>query len=153
YIRSEYEQLGPWKRGEVNTLVVFLAAVAMWVAPGVLTLAGSADAQRAFNRYFPEEITAVLALILLFLLPVDPPKSRVTLQAEDWQKIDWGTLLLFGAGLALGGLMFRTGLADGVGKAAFDRLGTHDPGVLTALAMVAAILLSEFTSNTATASA
>jgi sodium-dependent dicarboxylate transporter 2/3/5 len=49
--------------------------------------------------------------------------------------------------------MFRTGLADWVGKAAFDRLGTHDPGILTGFAVVAAILLSEFTSNTATASA
>src|SRR5207245_9803534 len=45
------------------------------------------------------------------------------------------------------------GLADAVGKAAFDRLGTHDPGILTGLSVVAAILLSEFTSNTATASA
>ena len=49
--------------------------------------------------------------------------------------------------------MFRTGLAKAVGEAAFERLGTHDPGILTAVAVVAAILLSEFTSNTATASA
>jgi len=153
YLRSEYERLGSWRRGEVNTLIVFLAAIAMWVAPGVLALAGSPEAQRTFNRCFPEEITAVLAVIALFLLPVDRDRGRFTLEAEDWQKIDWGTLLLFGAALALGGLMFRTGLADRVGAAAFDRLGTHNPGTITGLAVVAAILLSEFTSNTATASA
>jgi sodium-dependent dicarboxylate transporter 2/3/5 len=153
YLRNEYERLGPWKRGEVNTLIVFLAAIAMWVTPGLLALSGSAEAQRAFNRCFPEEVTAVLALILLFLLPTDREHGRFTLEAEDWQKIDWGTLLLFGGALALGGLMFRTGLADAVGTAAFERLGTHDPGILTAVAIAAGILLSEFTSNTATASA
>jgi sodium-dependent dicarboxylate transporter 2/3/5 len=153
YLRTEYERLGAWTRGEINTLAVFLTAIAMWVAPGVLSLTGYAETQKAFNRCFPEEITAVLAVVALFLLPVDRARGRFTLEAEDWQKIDWGTLLLFGAALALGGLMFRTGLAEWVGTFAFDRLGTHDPGFLIGLAVVSAIFLSEFTSNTATASA
>jgi sodium-dependent dicarboxylate transporter 2/3/5 len=153
YLRTEHERLGAWKRGEINTLVVFLIAITMWVAPGGLAVAGYAEAQRAFNRCFPEEITAVLVPVALFLLPVDRKRGQFTLDAGDWQKIDWGTLLLFGAALALGGLMFRTGLAKTVGDAAFERLGTHDSGAITALAVVSAILLSEFTSNTATASA
>src|SRR5438128_12058225 len=137
YLRTEYEQLGSWKRGEVNTLIVFLAAIAMWVARGVLALVAPGETQRAFNRCFPEEVTAVLAPIVLFLLPVDRDRGEFTLEPGDWQKIDWGTLLLFGAALALGGLMFRTGLAEAIGKGAFERLRTHDPGILTAVAVVA----------------
>jgi sodium-dependent dicarboxylate transporter 2/3/5 len=153
YLRGEHDRLGPWKRGEVNTMAVFLVVVALWVTPGVLALAAPAAAQRAFVRCFPEEVTAMLAPVLLFLLPVDFGRRQLTLDAGDFQKIDWGTLLLFGAALALGGLMFRTGLADAVGRAAFDRLGTRDLWALTAVAIAAGILVSEFTSNTATASA
>jgi sodium-dependent dicarboxylate transporter 2/3/5 len=153
YLRGEFARLGPWKRGELNTVVVFLVVVALWVTPGVLALAGPPAAQRAFVGRFPEEITALLAPVLLFLAPVNFGRREFTLEGADLQKIDWGTLLLFGAALSLGGLMFRTGLADAVGRAAFDRLGTRDLWAITAVAIAAGIVVSEFTSNTATASA
>jgi sodium-dependent dicarboxylate transporter 2/3/5 len=153
YLRTEYDQLGPWKRGEVNTLIVFLIVVALWIAPGVMAIAGAAEAQRAFNRVLPEEIIALLAPVLLFLIPVDFGSRRFTLESADFQKIDWGTILMYGAALSLGVLMFRTGLAEVVGRGIFNWLGTNDLWVLTAVAIAAGILLSEVTSNTATASA
>jgi sodium-dependent dicarboxylate transporter 2/3/5 len=153
HLRSEYARVGRWKTGEVNTLGVFLVAVALWVTPGVLGLAGFREAEKAFARSFPEEVVAVLAAVLLFLLPTDYRARQFTLSAADWPQIDWGTLLLFGAALSLGGLMFRTGLAEAVGRSTFELAGTRDPWALTALAIVAGILLSEVTSNTATVSA
>ena len=93
------------------------------------------------------------AVALLFLLPTDLRARRFTLAADDFRQVDWGTVLMFGAALSLGGLMVRTGLAEAVGRAAFEVLGTHDPWLLTAVAVAAAILLSEVTSNTATAAA
>jgi solute carrier family 13 (sodium-dependent dicarboxylate transporter), member 2/3/5 len=153
YLRSEYEKLGPWKRGEVNTLVVFLIVVALWIAPGVMAIAGMSESQRAFNRVLPEEIIALLAPVLLFLIPVDFRGRSFTLESADFQKIDWGTILMYGAALSLGVLMFRTGLAEVVGRGIFNWLGTNDLWVLTAVAIAAGILLSEVTSNTATASA
>src|SRR5437764_731330 len=53
YLRAECDRLGPWKRGEVNTLVVFLVVVALWVTPGVLALAAPLAVQRAFAGPFP----------------------------------------------------------------------------------------------------
>jgi solute carrier family 13 (sodium-dependent dicarboxylate transporter), member 2/3/5 len=153
HLRNEYARLGRWKTGEVNTLVVFLVVVTLWVMPGVFGLAGFTEAQKAFARCVPEEIAAMLAPVLLFLLPTDYRQREFTLTPSDWQQIDWETLLLFGAALSLGGLMFRTGLAEAVGRATFDLAGTRDPWVLTAGAIVAGILLSEVTSNTATVSA
>jgi solute carrier family 13 (sodium-dependent dicarboxylate transporter), member 2/3/5 len=153
HLRAEYRLLGPWKTGERNTLGVFLVAVALWVTPGALGLAGFSEAEKAFARSFPEEVVAVLAAVLLFLLPTDYRRRQFTLSAGDWQQIDWGTLLLFGSALSLGGLMFRTGLAEAVGRSTFELAGTRDVWALTALAIVAGILLSEVTSNTATVSA
>lgn len=153
YLRAEYARLGPWKRGEANTLAVFLLAVGLWVAPGVLALVAPGEVQAVFLRHFPEEMTAVFAVVLLFILPTDIRGRRFTLDGDDFRQVDWGTILMFGAALSLGGLMFRTGLAEAAGRAAFGAVGTRDPWVLTGVAIFAAILVSEVTSNTATAAA
>ena len=130
---------------------MFLAVVALWVAPSVTQLAGYADAAAWLSRHFPEEMVALAAPVALFLLPVDWRRRRFSLDAADLLKIDWSTLLLFGSGLALGDLMFRTGLVKVIGQRAFDALGTSDEWLITALAIGGAILLSEFTSNATTA--
>jgi sodium-dependent dicarboxylate transporter 2/3/5 len=152
YLRREHAGLGPWKRGEVNTLVVFLIVVTLWIAPGVLAGIASPEARQAFSARFPEEIVAVLAPVLLFLLPVDWSNRRFSLEVADFARVDWGTILLFGAGLSLGNLMFKTGLAAAVGENVFELIGSRDPWVITALAVAGGIVLSEFTSNAATAS-
>jgi sodium-dependent dicarboxylate transporter 2/3/5 len=151
YLRDEQSRLGPWNRGEVNTLIVFLAVVTLWITPGVLKVFASATTHDAFAGRFPEEVVAVLAPVFLFLLPVDWAARRFTMDASDLAKVDWGTILLFGAGLSLGGLMFSTGLAKVVGDGVFRALGVRDVWAITALAIAGGIVLSEFTSNAATA--
>ncbi|MCE9567176.1 MAG: DASS family sodium-coupled anion symporter [Planctomycetes bacterium] len=153
YLRGEYDRLGPWKRGEVNTLAVFLLAIGLWVAPGMLAVFASPEVHAAFVKRFPEEMTALVAVVLLFLVPTNFRQRKFTLEGDDFRQVDWGTVLLFGAALSLGGLMFRTGLAEAAGRLAFTELGTRDPWVLTAVAILAGILLSEVTSNTAAAAA
>jgi solute carrier family 13 (sodium-dependent dicarboxylate transporter), member 2/3/5 len=153
HLRRERSKLGPWSVGELNTLAVFVTVVALWVAPSLLALAGSADTAAWFSDHFPEEIVALMAPVLLFLLPVDWRNRKFSLEADDLGQIDWGTLLLFGSGLSLGNLMFRTGLVRVIGQSAFDALGTHDIWLVTAIAIAGGIVLSEFTSNAATATA
>jgi len=89
----------------------------------------------------------------LYLLPVDWKRRKFTLAASDFGKIDWGTLILFGAGLSLGSLMEKTGLAKALGQAAFDQLHSPDVWIVTGVAIVASIIFSEFSSNSATAAA
>jgi len=153
YLREQQAQLGPWKRGEVNTLLVFLIVVTLWVMPGVLALLNLDEAGEQFRRHCPEDIAALLAPCLLFLLPVSWNDWRFSLEVSDFSGIDWGTILLFGSGMALGSLMVMTGLANAIGKAGFALLGTHDLWVVTALAVGSAILLSEFMGNAAAATA
>jgi len=132
---------------------VFLFAVGLWITPGILGVFAPPNAHSAFVRRFPDEMTAVIAVVLLYLLPTNWRGRRFTLEADDFRQVDWGTMLMFGAALSLGGLMFRTGLAEAAGRTVFGALGTRDLWVLTALAIAASILLSEVTSNTAAAAA
>jgi sodium-dependent dicarboxylate transporter 2/3/5 len=89
--------------------------------------------------------------VLLFVLPVDWKARRFTLTWNEAAQIDWGTLMLFGGGLALGGAMFRTGLAESMGQALVAMTGSDSQVALTCLFCWVAIALTETTSNTATA--
>ena len=66
-------------------------------------------------------------------------------------RIDWGTILLFGGGLALGDLMFTTGLAEWVGKGLAQALNARSELGIIILFTVVATLVSETTSNAASA--
>lgn len=152
YLHQQRATLGPWRRGEKNTLAVFLVAVAMWVTPDFLAAFASPETQHAFSHRFPEEIVALAIPVFLFLLPVDFAAGRFSLEPVDFAELDWGTILLFGTGLSLGSLMVKTRLADNVGDDLFRLLGTSDVWAITALAIAGGVLLSEFTSNAAAVS-
>lgn len=151
YLHDERAKLGPWSRGEVNTLIVFLCVISLWIAPSILGALGRAAERDWLERHLPEEIVAILAPILLFLLPVDYRKRTFTLEPADFNRIDWGTMLLFGAGLSLGKLMEETGLAEALGRVGFEAIGTTDTWTIAAASLVGAIVFSEFSSNSATA--
>ncbi|HHY95660.1 MAG TPA: anion transporter, partial [Firmicutes bacterium] len=74
-----------------------------------------------------------------------------TITWREATRIDWGTLLLFGGGLSLGKLMFDTKLADAIGKGLMDLTGATSVWGITLAAILVAILVSEATSNTASA--
>jgi sodium-dependent dicarboxylate transporter 2/3/5 len=66
-------------------------------------------------------------------------------------RIDWGTILLFGCGIALGTLLADTGLAETLGTGIADTLGFSSLVAVSAVSAIIAILISETTSNTASA--
>ena len=64
--------------------------------------------------------------------------------------IEWGTLILFGGGLAMGGMMYTTGLSKWVGDLIISGMGGAPSQVaMVAIFSVMALLLSELTSHTA----
>ena len=78
-------------------------------------------------------------------------RGEFTIGWAQAKQIDWGTILLFGGGLALGDAMFSTGLARWIGEGLARTFNAHTTLGLTALFAVIAVLLTETTSNTATA--
>ncbi len=157
YIRDERTKLGRWTRGQINTLIAFGLAVVLWITPGILELPWMKGIDWAtslavwYKAHLPESIVAVLAATVLFMLPTNLKEGEFTLSWHEAQKIDWGTILLFGGGLALGTLMFTTGVADAMGKGLTSQIGAQTLWSLTAVAIVLGIVLSEATSNTASA--
>jgi sodium-dependent dicarboxylate transporter 2/3/5 len=153
YIKERREKLGKWKRGEKNALAAFLVAVSLWILPGVLAVLGDDFSSHLefFQSHFPEAIVALLAALILFVLPADWKKREFTISWRQAVKIDWGTILLFGGGLTLGSLMFSTKLADAIGSSLLSLTGAHSLWGITALAIFLGILMSETTSNTASA--
>jgi sodium-dependent dicarboxylate transporter 2/3/5 len=67
------------------------------------------------------------------------------------KEIDWGTIILFGAGITLGKLLSETGLAKVVGESLGDSLGVSSLLGITVVSVIVAVLISETTSNTAAA--
>ena len=147
---------GKMSRAEINTVVVFCAAVALWLLPGVVALIAGKSGPLAewaawMRSHFPEAIVALLAACALFALPTGDPKHPRTLNWEDASRIDWGTILLFGGGLSMGGMAFDTGLAEALGQGIVSLTGVSSVIGLTGLCIFMASLLSETTSNTASA--
>jgi sodium-dependent dicarboxylate transporter 2/3/5 len=154
YIAAERDRLGPWTAGQVNTLIAFAVAIFLWVLPGILAAPAFEKLQPLanwLNARVPESIAALIAAILLFVLPTNLSEGEFTLTWPEAAKIDWGTILLFGGGLSLGTLMFDTGVARALGDAITSRTGASSLWALTALATAIGIFLSETTSNTAAA--
>lgn len=153
FIAAERAALGPWTRGEINTVIAFGFAVTFWVLPGVMALFLGSDhpLYRQLAAAMPEGVVALLAAVLLFLLPTDLKRMEFTLDWREAVQIDWWIVFLYGGGIALGTLAFKTGLAEALGFRLTSLLGVQSEFGLIALATVIATVLSETTSNTASA--
>ena len=141
----------PMGTGERSVTAAFALTVACWVAPGLLSIVLGAEhpLAAALGRNLPEGVAAVLGASLLFVLPAG--EGRLALGWNDAARIDWGTLLLFGGGLSLGGAMFRTGLSEAVGRGLVSATGVSGTVGLTVVFTVFAVFFTEVTSNTAAA--
>lgn len=144
-IRGELTEMGAVSRGEKTVLAIFATTAFLWVfrqpLSGLPLLGGLEDAG-----------IAIAAAIALFAIPVD---WRNGVFALDWKTalgLPWGVLLLFGGGLSLAAAITETGVDAWIG----DQFGglAGIPVILFVIAVIAAvILLTELTSNTATAAA
>ena len=153
WIAAERSKLGAITIGETNVLLAFGITVTLWLTPGIAGLVQGMDAPvcRWFETHLPESMAALAGALLLFLLPVNPRKWEFTLTWQDATRIDWGTILLFGGGLALGQLMKDTGLANWIGKGLAGLSPTSSVFGLTVVFTLVGLLVSETTSNLASA--
>ena len=152
-VRAELAKLGPMTRGERNVIFAFSLTALLWIVPGLLlAVYGSGNAAVArINALVPEPVAALVGALLLFVLPIQWRARRFTMTWDEAARIDWGIILLFGGGLAIGKLADGTGLS-----AALGQWVTHQfPGIgtvgLTLVFTALAIVISEAASNTAAA--
>ncbi|MGI9291443.1 MAG: SLC13 family permease [Gammaproteobacteria bacterium] len=146
-LHESRNQLARMSRGEIMTMVVFSITAGLWLTRPWLNKFQWLGTQPFAN--LSDAGIAVLAALLLFLLPVNF-RQRVYLM--DWptaMKLPWGLLILFGGGLALAAQLSQTGFSQYLGYLAGSLEGF--PVWLIVLLLVAAVVfLTELTSNTAT---
>lgn len=131
-------------------VVAFAAAVLLWLVPGLVrsTLPHDHAASQWIATYLPESLVPVLVSWILFMAPFGPGR-RTILDRHDFQALDWDTLFLIAGGLSLGQMLDSSGFAQALAQ---GLAGARLPPLLLMLGLVGTtVLLSELTSNTATA--
>lgn len=146
-------QTGPWSVGEISVMVIFALVVVLWITPGILKIGFGPKAPLTlwFKGHLHESVVALFGAVALFLAPGSLGPYRPVLTWKEAEEIDWGTILLFGGGLSLGGLMLSTGLGKAIGVWLLQVTGAHSLVMVTILSVVVGKVLTELVSNTATA--
>lgn len=149
-IAERKRALGPWRRGEINAVIAFSVTIVLWIGPGLLALVLGTDHPlvASVTASVPSAVAALVGVVLLFLLP-NSKTERTTITWRQAAQIDWGTILLFGGGLALGALAGATGLAREVAVGITGLVDVSEIVTLTFAAAIFTVILSEAMSNTA----
>jgi sodium-dependent dicarboxylate transporter 2/3/5 len=132
-------------------IAAFAAAVILWLLPALVISATTTDHPAAIwlRTYLPESLVPIaVAWVLFFLRP--GPARRPLLEPRDFQALDWDTLFLIAGGLALGRMLETSGAAGALAEAVSG--ASLPSAVLMLLLAGTTVVLSELTSNTATAS-
>jgi sodium-dependent dicarboxylate transporter 2/3/5 len=150
-IDRERARLGGWSFGERATLAVLGATALAWVlrepkAIGDLRVPGLADAWPGLS----DAGIAIVAALILFVLPTSRTAREFALDWQSAARIPWDVLLLFGGGLALAGAFDDSGLGRWLAQR-LTVLGGLPPIAAIAGITLFFVLLTELTSNTATA--
>ena len=140
-IRRELAALGPMRRDEWIVGIVFALAAAGWILRGPLS--------SVTGLPISDTTVALVAALAMFAIPVDRSRGRFALDWEAARSLPWHVLLLFGGGLALAEGFRETGLAVWIG----DAVGSIEIStlLLVALLVTVMVLLTEITSNIASA--
>lgn len=155
-VRAQLHKLGPMSSGERRAAGVFLLAVVGWLLPSVLkvTLGAAHPAAQWADRGLQEGVVAILAGVLLCVVPGGRRPGVPVLPWDRAMQLDWSTLYLLGGGFSLGAMMFDTGLAEALARGFLAGAGplASSPFGLLATATFLVLWLTEVTSNVATTS-
>ena len=135
---------GDWRPEERRVLIVFGLTALAWVTRlepfgGWSTWLGLKGANDA--------IVALVAVVILFLVPNGRGGKLI-----DWQtaeRVPWGILILFAAGIAIAQAFVETGLSRAIGDHLTMLASLHPLLMIVTIALIVTFL-TETTSNTAT---
>ena len=147
-IKNKIKSLGKISQDEILVGVIFIFTAFLWISrKWISSLLENTIPVGAIN----DSSIAILAAIILFILPSNEKNKKRLIDWEVVQKIPWGALILIGGGLALASVISSSGLAAWIGALSsnFDDISII---LIVLLSVAIIIILTELTSNTATAS-
>ncbi len=89
--RGVKRETKPWSRDEALAVLAILVLVALWILEPI--------------HHISSGVAAGIGLLLFFATGLLDPR-------EDWKKLAWDLMVLFGAGLTLGSSLMNTGWAE-----------------------------------------
>ena len=126
----------PWNLPRLLTLLVFIVTAIAWIL--------GAQIKSTFGIAAPDTVVALAAAVTV-----------VAMGLVTWKDVaantDWGVLLLFGGGIALSSLLDKSGASLALGQALASQFVTTHPFIVILAVAAFIIMLTEFTSNTASA--
>ena len=144
-------QKGKMNRGQRITVTVFIITVCLWATRPLIqdiTFGYEWENLNPFSLLSDAGI-AMIAAMLLFIIPVDFNKRIFVMDWKTATKLPWGIFILFGGGLTLAKAIKENGVAEFFAAQAL--LLPDLPGYIYVLIVVTSIIfLTELTSNTAT---
>jgi sodium-dependent dicarboxylate transporter 2/3/5 len=134
----------------VPIVIVMMAFVVGWIFwPAARDIRIDEDARQAVRHELVK--LGRFSVGERFLLPVNWRARQFTMTWEQAARIDWGIILLFGGGLAMGRLADSSGLSAALGQWVMHQFPGMATVGLTVVFTAIAILISEAASNTAAA--
>ncbi len=147
-IEKEQKRLGPMSTQEWRVLWVFLLMATLWITRPLITNVEIAGLQ-LFSGLTDAGI-AIIAALSLFVIPAGDEHEQPLVNWETATKLPWGLLVLYGGGLSLAAMMDQYGVSSYIGSLAIGMDGLPQVVIIVSV-LVMMMLLSELTSNTATA--
>ena len=159
-LRQDIALLGPMSYAEKTVAVVFAAMALLWVSREG-PLGGWADLFGDDDTRPSDAVASVGAAVLLFLLPVEAgvpcgrrgraPPERI-LVWEDMLDLPWSVVLLMGGGFAISEGLKGSGTMEALKDGVMGDLAGLPALVLPLVVASIVTVMTEVTSNTATAS-
>ncbi|WP_127717936.1 DASS family sodium-coupled anion symporter [Halobacteriovorax sp. HLS] len=136
---------------EFFVLSLFGLTVFFWFSPSIFSFI--LGKEHSLSIFFTQRLDpGVVSIFFASLLFVFPLKDRIKiLSLEDAKSVDWPSLVLFGSGLSLGGILFKTGLATMAGDILISNFGNSSNFILLLALITFTIFMTEVASNTAAA--
>jgi sodium-dependent dicarboxylate transporter 2/3/5 len=151
---NQYRSLGPISFEEKVVLLDFFLLVLLWMFRAKIKIGGFAipgwSSLFPWSEYINDGTIAIGMALVLFLIPSRTQKDGRVMNWETARKLPWNIVLLFGGGFALASGFKISGLSQWMGEQ-LKGLSSLPPLLIVVFICIFITLLTELTSNTATA--
>jgi len=152
FFQKSYNELGKFSYEEKWVFGIFISCILLWFTRADIDFGPFKF--KGWNhvfvvpKYVDDAVVALLAAVLLFLIPSKKNRGEGLLIWEDAKKLRYDIILMFGSGFALAYGFEVTGLSTWLAASLHVLKGVHPLLIILGICIVVTII-SEFASNIA----
>lgn len=152
YFKNAYAELGKFSWEEKWTFGIFISCILLWFTRVDIEIGSFAF--KGWNHIFikpkfvDDAFVALIAAMLLFLVPSKKNKGEALLVWDDAKKLRYDIILMFGSGFALAYGFEVTGLSNWLAESLHVLKGVSPLLIILGICIIVTII-SEFASNIA----